>query len=638
MNNITPQNTKIDDLSARESLSPDPEIIKARINSRMELYQTIAGKAGFSIEFGDKTCFNHESSTIILGLDQLLKMDVSSQEEIDFIVLHELGHFKELYDDPKGYMEVIKEGSREDGLGQVYFGLYNALMDIYVNTNTANKAGLFSSAKFRGESGSFFSDKIRDLYSEKTFKERDFSTRPLCVQYCDYLLNLGMECGESITLSPEVKSEIDKGIVDLTGDSLSYEKLINTYLRPVLAGKATREWSASISQRKMIIDMYIRPVFEKLIRKDIENGKTQDMQSSEGGDLAIAKEIIKDALARNAEKNLSQSDKQKIEREKQIKNLIRNSGLNPEQVGNFLNAYNKMYPVMLELAELWKRIRQRDISYKPEDKGHFPKGHKLDIQKVIEEFPAISSGEDNSRIMYKRIFEENYDFNPKKLWLTIVPDMSGSMSDDIEKVQELCIALAGSFSIINQEQDDAADSLRCQLSVIGFDHEVHPLLISNDDTHIAHVAEIYAKIQAIGSTSDHLALEFYQNLLTESLQEKIKSGEILPVLIEITDGDTSDSALSRKLVNELEATGVQIQGIRFGYGLKSDEKPKKDNRELGIKDPAALKKELEALQARNETFDKVWNADGGLRGHRIWNAEDIVPKVYELLEQFIDND
>ncbi len=47
---------------------------------------------------------------------------------------------------------------------------------------------------------------------------------------------------------------------------------------------------------------------------------------------------------------------------------------------------------------------------------------------------------------------------------------------------------------------------------------------------------------------------------------------------------------------------------------------------------------LEALHARNETFDKVWNADGGLRGHRIWNAEDIVPEVYELLEQFIDND
>lgn len=613
------------------------ELAAARLSARLELYQSIARSAGFSLELGDKTCFNHNTSTVLINPDQLLEMNISTPEEIDFIVLHELGHYKELYDDPKGYAEVIKEGERDDGLGEVYFRLYNALMDIYVNTNTSNRASLYTSSKFRGENGEYFSDAVRSLYSDKTFAERDFSTRPFCIQYADYLLNLGMEAAEDVKLSPEVQKEIDQGITDLSGKNLSYKELINRYLRPVLTGKATKDWSASISQRKMIIDLYIRPVFEKLLKNDLQNGRTRDLESDDS-DLEVAKEVLKDALKKEIEKNLTQREKQNKERQNQVHEILRNSGLNPKEVQDFMQAYARMYPTILELADLWQRIRQKDISFSPEDRGFFPKGHRLDIQKTIQEFPGISSGSDSSRIMYKRVFDEVVRYNPKKLWLTIVPDMSGSMDQDMEKVRDLCVALAGSFSIINQQQDSLGqEGLRCELSVIGFDDQIHPLLTKSDNTQLVDVAKIYAKLQALGGTSDHLALDYYLKLVSDDIQESINSGEIFPIVIEITDGDTSAPAESRKLINQINRLGIRVQGIRFGSGLRPDEKddfqgPKR-YRKLS---PEEEKEKLLELEKRSETFDQIWNSDGKIKGHKVWSAKGVVPKVYELLEDFLD--
>ncbi|RME62104.1 MAG: hypothetical protein D6780_00380, partial [Candidatus Dadabacteria bacterium] len=122
------------------------EVVKERlfrhIEAQKEIYESIA-KLPFRVRFGGQTSFDHEKKEVILGVEQLLSLGIVDPREIDFGILHELGHFYELTSDPEGYKSVIKEGKRDDGLGRVYFELYNVLMDIYVNTWLANRADQF---------------------------------------------------------------------------------------------------------------------------------------------------------------------------------------------------------------------------------------------------------------------------------------------------------------------------------------------------------------------------------------------------------------------------------------------------------------------------------------------------------------
>ena len=204
----------IEEASTLAQLNKD---IKEHLLMQRPVYESLAKASDFSIQFGEVTCFNHRTDTIIIGVAQLAKMGITDLNLIDFVVFHEIGHFCEFKEDPEGYLKPIEETKkRPDQEGKLYFDLYNCLQDIYVNQRTANRAPVY-------RKGYGFSDEILDLYRTAAFAKRDFSDRPFCIQYMQYLLNLGMGVAEDINLSPEVKAKIDEG-VGVLGEDLSYDR------------------------------------------------------------------------------------------------------------------------------------------------------------------------------------------------------------------------------------------------------------------------------------------------------------------------------------------------------------------------------------------------------------------------------
>lgn len=598
------------------------------ISLKRSVYQTFARQGGFDIEFGEKTCFDHERSRVILGAAQLLKAGITDPEAVDFAILHELGHLKELYDDPDGYAQVIAEGKRADGLGATYFRLYNVLMDIYVNTNTSDTACLY-----RGRHAEHFSEKVRDLYRAKLFEERDFSSKPLCIQYMDHLLHLGMECSRDIKLSPQVAQELT-GQVSFLGEKYGYQELIDTFLRPVV-GRSGDGWRASISQRKMVIDSTIRPIFEKFLRQDLAEGK--DVASfGEGGiqdlnpDSSILRDILNDAKGRQAKRRMSPEERADRERERLLNKIGAESGLDAETAKDFAETYKRVYPTILGLKELWTRVRQVSVDYLAEREGLYRMGTGLDMRSVVAQYPLIAQNPCRAEVMTRQVYNELQTEHPRKIWLIMVLDLSGSMDTEIKQLRDDAVALAGSLASFNQESEAQGDDQRGVLSLVGFDDEYIPLSTQPDNTVLEDIAAVYPKFAAGGGTSDHLALKPVRDMLAAS-HESILSGEVLPILVEITDGDTSEPSTSSKLVEEIEQLGARVAGIRFGSGLRPDES-KLDNTEHMDELEEARSIELQKLSETGETFDRIWNCLGKQRGFRVHDSSEIIPVLYRILE------
>ncbi|MGA1192420.1 MAG: hypothetical protein ACO3XO_09085, partial [Bdellovibrionota bacterium] len=354
------------------------------------MYESVAQAAGFRLELGEKTCFDHTRNTVIIGVAQLEKLGITDQALRDFIVLHEIGHFIEYGQDPEGYLDVVERTkARPSPDGKLYFDLYNCLQDIYVNRNTANSA-----PEYRDIRGGF-SEKIAQLYSQIGFKDRDFTDRPLCVQYAQYLLNLGMGVGDDITLSPEVKAEIDAGAF-LYGQHYTYAEFIENFLIPVVGYQRDAGWTATMSQRSAVIEAAIVPVFDKLLQKDKEN--QQDLEQAGGevnplGDMEPTLEDLEKAIDKaikdKQEKNLSPKERASRLRAEQAKEVAGKAGLSEGQAGDFAESLERVQPLIHEIVSTFKELRSPQSTWHQETLGPYTKGSRLDIPSVIRNFGNV---------------------------------------------------------------------------------------------------------------------------------------------------------------------------------------------------------------------------------------------------------
>lgn len=586
-------------------------------------FETFARQSGFSISFSDEggTCFNHDRRTVVLDIPQMVELSGGSEKLFNYIVMHELGHLKELSDDPQGYERLISDVSTDGARGKIIFKLYNCLMDIYVNTNTANRAPIFSAPYGKG----IFDESVRSLYRDQSFKDRDLQSNPLCIQYAYALLNQGMEVGEDLVVSPEVAEALAAPLKLAGGAEVSHQELIDQYLRPVIgSSSAPGAWRATIGQRKTLIDRTIRPIFEKLMAIDSERGETfEGMAEVHGEKTDLAKDLLREIKRMVKEANATPKERAEAALKKSATAEAEAAKLSPEEAKNFAETYQKAYPAMLELAELWRSIRDKRFVSEMVRQGYFNTGSDVDINEVIRKFPQIRLNPGRPvDIMTRQIPEERVILEPKRIWVIVSVDCSGSMADCVEQTQQTVVAVAGSIAIINKEEGDRNEILEGQLSVVGFEETSHTFLHSKDTTTIRQIAAVYKDIHAGGGTSDHTALQTVCGWIESDpeLQGKIVSGEILPVLIEITDGDTSDQNQTKREIARLARLGVRSAAIRFGGLVRPDsiEEMKRLARgELSREKQRELEEAMRGKEAT--TFGEIW----GPAGYRVWGVGEV---------------
>ena len=575
----------------------DSEVLK-NVQARQQMYEALT-RLPFKVRLGERTAFDHTTTpgTVVLGVAQLGSLGVTDPSKIDFCVLHELGHFTELAQDPDGYKTVIDEGSRSDGLGKAYFRFYNALMDIYVNRNTRDVAPEYRADKE-------YTDDIKQMYTNHFFANRDFTELPLSTQYSFALLNIGMGVGDDLKVSPEVQKSLDNPLQYL-GKELTTKELIDTYLLPVRGRRSTKQWQATITQRKRVIDATLRKRFEKLIEEDKNQGGDPN-QGDPNGDIegfeASPEELQKayqQAKEIQKKKQKTPEEEAADSREKDVSNAVR-SELSEQEAENFAKTHRKVHPQIVEVANILKSIVRQEIDYRRQLKGYFKAGEELDIHEAVERFHTLQSNPTEARVFQKYIYQQQKTEQPQHIRIWGAVDLSGSMDRDIGMLRELCVIFGGAIQMISDGAALEQHNLKASLSIHGYNDNAFEIVPFTDTPTVEDIARGYKKLVAEGGTYEADALRAIQDELTKRERDE----NIVDIIVAITDGDTREKDESISLVDSLKKNhGIKALAFKFYPGSQRSDTVR----------PAA----------QGSYFQEIWREDA----YEIQGAHNVVPAV-----------
>lgn len=607
-----------DDLA--RAVAPDANTLD-RVRHKSDVYEALTGLP-FQVRNGSQTAFDHSTDpgTVIVGVGQLERLGITEQSQLDFIVLHELGHFHELSQDPAGYRSVIEEGKRQDGLGEAYFRLYNALLDIYVNRNTLNRAPLY------GDGSGSFSQEVRELYTKRLFNDRDLTTLPKSTQYSYALLNIGMGVGNDLQVSPEVRKALDEPL-KLFGQNVSTGEIIERFLVPAIGIRAAGEWQATVSERKSVIDKTFRKRFDDLVALDRSQGNDPN-RGSAGGDLEAVEPSVEDldratqqAERAHKEANKSAEEKAADQRAKAAEDQAKEH-LSAEEAKDLAETHRRVYPQILQVAEILQDIVREEISHRKESEGFFTTGETLDVSEAIEQFHSIQTNPAQATIFTRDVYREVITQQPQHVRLWGVFDLSGSMEGDIKLVRELSVICAGAAQTLSLGAELEQHSLRASFGSVGYNNDAFEILPLTDHPTYADIAKSYAKLSADGDTYEAPALR----MVAERIRNLPRDEGVVDIVVAVTDGDTSAEDESKAAIQELQKVGAKLLAFKFARNYKvSDVKPKEG--EGPTPDGLPFKRP----EPHSGAFGRVW----GTRGYQVRRAEQVVPAMRDGLKDII---
>ncbi len=239
-----------------------------------------------------------------------------SRQQILWAVLHEISHFRDLADDPKGMMAnfeyihrqaqstgavmmkkwedkygashpefiehlkqrrpVGKPGSGktlnqiESNAYQIHHTFGNVFDDVFVNSTVARRAPAFA----RGAGGG---KEIERLYKEKLFAPNDYTQHPRHLQFIYALLRGEMIPGEELTLAEDVQQALEQPTMYL-GAKHTPRQIVEKFIKP------GRNNKTKASERYFVLKRTLEPVFMGLVMKDLDDWDPQLPPEPKPGD------------------------------------------------------------------------------------------------------------------------------------------------------------------------------------------------------------------------------------------------------------------------------------------------------------------------------------------------------------------
>jgi len=255
------------------------------VNNHKRLFNSFAEDISIKFEMGDAFFIDYERGYISLDSKWFFEKGYN-KEQILWATFHELAHFRDLIQDKEGVVdgfEYIKEkagalaessGMNEQLAYNTYHTLFNCLDDIYVNRVVSRQASFYEADRQGGK-------QVEQLYKEKLFKDNDFAKEhdranalPHHLQFAYYLLRKAMLPQEEVKISDEVKNALQTRI-EVDTKSYTPEELIRSFMVP------GRSKDSKATIRHEYLKKYLEPLYEELIRKDLEEGDNKDPQSSD---------------------------------------------------------------------------------------------------------------------------------------------------------------------------------------------------------------------------------------------------------------------------------------------------------------------------------------------------------------------
>lgn len=532
---------------------------------------------------------------------------------------------------------------------KIHHRFYNIFDDIYDNNEISKKASLFEASADGGK-------EVEQLYSETLFPKTDYLKSPRHFQFTDKLIREDMVKGEEVAVSEEV-AEIFRGKLKFMGREWTPQEIIENFIKP----RRNRETKAS--QRHYVLRQTLEPIFKKLVLQDIkewdpqkpEPKKQEKGEPQEGGESGnpfdadyqdydknnpdqISPEEIENWMKKNEEDKKSEKEKKDEKQASENKTAEEKAGeaqdkmdadwcaknsVKPETLKQYRKIENEVAPYLEELSRLWQKIifgSTRKIERGMG--GYFKIGAELDVQKTIEKWPEIQRGNfEEAQIFKKMTQKEVLIKKPELIRVRLIGDMSGSMdSRKIHILQQCFVLLLSSLqefnSYLNFERTRTKSKLEVDTEawIFGDDTEQIKELRkgSNYTNEQIAIIKIFEKLQnTIGRTYDNKVLEKIFSSLSSDDKAKIDQGKMMEIVLEVTDGGSSDVSGARSGVDNLSEAGVVTRAFQIG-SVSEDEKKK---------------------------FNQVWNNNrkesfGEIVGENIAN---LLPAVTEVLKKYLSN-
>ena len=388
-----------------------------------------------------------------------------------------------------------------------------------------------------------------------------------------------------------------------------------------------------MSQRGFIIESAIVPVFEELLEQDKNANKNLDGHSVNPLELIEPDQDSMDkalerVIEKIKEKNLSPEEKANKERDKQAEEIADEVGLTPEQSKEFRESLHRMQPVIHKLVDLFLKLRHRSSVWTTEVSGPYARGTELSIEAAINRFNEVLDNPQDAKVMLRREPKEDFIYMPKKIRLWVVPDLSGSMQENESDLKDISLALAATAVSLSQQAKYADSDLEGELGIVGFHGSVVPLIEPSSEVSLSTIAKCFPRITAKGgNTCDDVALSAVLGRLAKFKKDK-KEGDVVDILIEITDGQTRDPVKSRKLVEKLKAQGVILGAVKIGYTSKPDvvEEETEDSDEP-----------VDNTIYSTSNYDSVWNSGPEKLGQYVLDSSQLATAVEKILKGAISD-
>ena len=635
---------------------PQPEKISIRELARgkeEELYEIVKKAESFidgyrplfnsfardvSLEFVPKAedfKINLETGKVDLDIRWFKEKDYNLNQLI-WACFHELGHFKDMKRDPEAFKRKHEYIESKGRFWKSYHIFYNVLDDIYVNFDVAESAPAYDPEEAGGQ-------EVKKLYQEKLFPVTDYTKQPRHLQFIYALLRRQMVPEEKIKVSPEVEKVLKKKI-KIFGREYDLDTIINIFIKPALTPEGKEENIAS--RRYRILKDYIEPLYEKLLEEDKKDPRWKsDVEKGKNPFESFYREFEENNVDQIPDKDIKdwidQSEKEKKEEEKGEKEeekspqrkakeaqkradeeFAKKHNISPEEMKNFRKIEAEITPYLDKLSELWRSIVYgKSEKVKVALRGFYRTGLSIDISQAIKEWPQIETGKAGEVKIYIRPEEEKVLVErPELIRVHLVCDLSSSMDSSKRRVlKQSTVLLLRSLeefqTYLNLTRGLTGSKLNVDTEVWGFGNKGAEKRLKRFSREEGRPEELdrIEMIKCIGKLDQDLGWTYddcplreiaKDNTLTPGRIEDIKKEKVMDIVIEITDGGSSDAKAAIRALKELENQGVIARAIQVG----------------------------EVTSGERRIFKKVWGEKGDSIGKEI---ENLVPAVATILAKYL---
>jgi hypothetical protein len=314
---------------------------------------------------------------------------------------------------------------------------------------------------------------------------------------------------------------------------------------------------------------------------------------------------------------------QERKKEEKIKEWCKENGVDRETLRRFEQIQEEISPYLAQLSKVWDSIIYgKGLNFAREKEARSQ--GEINVSRTIKYFPDILAGRIKEvKPMDRKVMKELPANKPEEIRVRFVGDASESMSwdngikqDVLEKVYVLIMASLRDFETkLNRTRSQTNTKLSVKTQGWLFGNNAHKIkdFRKGRDYHSEYVQiikQFEGLRQDFGGTHDNEVYEKISEELTKTDKTDMKSGKAMDLVLEVTDGVSSNEEGTTAAVENLEKAGMIIRAFQIG-NVDSDDKA---------------------------AFERVWNEKGQKRGHVVGSeVENLIPAITEALKQYMSN-